>query len=180
MNPTNEPLVLKAGMTVGIFAAVEESDVDAQQFSQVEEARESRIHLRSETRVPTHLKELFEAARRQCGNAAEDKQLAQLLTEYQAVFSRGDGDMGRTTLVEHAVPVAPGTRPIRQPPHRLGPQKEAEAEKQIKELLEKGLIEPAWSSPVVLVRKKDGTWRFCVDYRRLNAVTEQDAYPLPG
>ena len=78
--------------------------------------------------------------------------------------------------------VEEGTRPIRQPPHRLGPEKEAEAEKQVKELLEKGLIEPAggaWSSPVVLIRKKDGNWRFCVDYRRLNAVTQQDAYPLP-
>ena len=75
-----------------------------------------------------------------------------------------------------------GTKAIRQPPHRLGPQKEIEAEKQVQALLKQGLIEPgsgAWSSPVVLVRKKDGSWRFCVDYRRLNAVTQQDAYPLP-
>ena len=71
---------------------------------------------------------------------------------------------------------------ISPPPHRLGPEKEAEAEKQVQELLQKGLIEPAggaWSSPVVLVKKKDQSWRFCVDYRRLNAVTQQDAYPLP-
>ena len=90
--------------------------------------------------------------------------------------------MGRTTLIEHSIPVVEGTRPIRQPPHRLGPEKEAEAEKQVQDLLEKGLIEPAsgaWGSPVVLVWKKDNSWRFCVDYRRLNAVTQQDAYPLP-
>ena len=55
-------------------------------------------------------------------------------------------------------------------------------QRQVEGLLERGLIEPAngaWSSPVVLVRKKDGAWRFCVDYRKLNAVTQYDAYPLP-
>ena len=96
------------------------------------------------------------------------------------MFSTGNGDVGQTTLVEHSIPVEESTRPIRQPPHRVGPEKEAEAERQVAELLEKRLIEPtggAWSSPVVLVRKKDGNWRFCVDYRRLNAVTQQDAYP---
>ena len=90
--------------------------------------------------------------------------------------------MGLTSLVKHSIPVVPETRPIRQPPHRLGPEKEAEAERQVQELLKKGLIEPAggaWSSPVVLVKKKDQSWRFCVDYRRLNTVMQQDAYPLP-
>jgi len=87
--------------------------------------------------------------------------------------------MGRTTPVEHEIPVKPETRPIRQAHRCLGPEKDAEAAKQVQQLLDKGLIEAshsAWSSPVVMVRKKDGTWRFCVHYRRLNAVTEQDAY----
>ena len=105
-----------------------------------------------------------------------------MLKEYSTVFSTEDGYVGQTTLVEHSIPIEEGTRPIRQPPHRLGPEKEAEAERQVAELLEKGLIEPAggaWSSSVVLVRKKGGKWHFCVDYQRLNVVTQQDAYPLP-
>ena len=108
--------------------------------------------------------------------------LANLLRRYGEVFSKDSGDIGRTSLVEHSIPVVEGTRPIRQPPHRLGPHKEAEAERQVQDLLTKGLIEPssgAWSAPVVLVRKKDNSWRFCIDYRRLNAVTQQDAYPIP-
>ena len=132
--------------------------------------------------MPGHVKNLFETARKNCDTTEQEERLAGLLQKYSPVFSSGEEDMGPTSLVEHGIPVVPGTRPIRQPPHRLGPEKEAEAERQVKELLRKGLIEPAsgaWSSPVVLVRKKDQSWRFCVDYRRLNAVTQQDAYPLP-
>ena len=85
-------------------------------------------------------------------------------------------------MVEHSILLEEGARPIRQPPYRLGPQKVAEADRQVQELLEKGLIKPAnraWSSPVVMVWKKDGGWRFCIDYRQLNAITQQDAYPIP-
>ena len=92
--------------------------------------------------------------------------LAELLDQYQDVFSRNDQDVGRTDLVKHSIPVQEGTRPIRQPPHRLGPQKEQEAERQIQDLLARGMIEPAsgaWSSPVVLVKTKNQSWRFCVE-----------------
>jgi len=87
-----------------------------------------------------------------------------------------------TDLVSHSIPTRPGTKPIRQPPRRMGAERDAEVERQVEELCKRGIAEPAdspWSSPVVLVRKKDSTWRFCIDYRQLNAVTCQDAYPLP-
>ena len=82
---------------------------------------------------------------------------ADLLTRYEAVFSKNDQDVGRTELVYYSISTTKGTRPIRQPPHRLGPHKEQEAERQVQDLLARGLIKPAngaWSSPVVLVRKK--------------------------
>ena len=60
--------------------------------------------------------------------------------------------------------------------------KDAEVERQVQDLVAKGMVEQAdsaWSSPVVLVKKKDDSWRLCIDYRRLNAATKRDAYPLP-
>ena len=83
--------------------------------------------------------------------------LADLLTCYEAVFSKNDQVIGRTELVYHSIPTTEGTRPIRQPPHKLGPHKEQEAKRQVQDLLARGMIELAhwaWSSPEVLVRKK--------------------------
>ena len=123
---------------------------------------------------------MFQQACKGCTTRKQEGQLADLLTRYEAVFSKNDQDVGRTELVYYSISTTKGTRPIRQPPHRLGPHKKQEAERQVQDLLARGMIEPAngaWSSPVVLVRKKKQSWRFCVDYRKLNAVTLQDAYP---
>ena len=132
--------------------------------------------------VPEHLWDLYVGSCAHLEHPDQQRDVAGLLYRYQDVFSRGEHDVGLTQEISHDIPVLPGTAPIKQPPHRLGPEKEAEVQRQVKGLLDKGLIEPAsgaWSSPVVLVRKKDGTWRFCVDYRRLNAVNQYDAYLLP-
>ncbi|XP_067943127.1 uncharacterized protein [Watersipora subatra] len=115
----------------------------------------------AEPQIPQYLQELYQAARPLCQNAEPARKLATLLTKYGSVFSTGDNDMGKTLLVEHSIPVKDGTRPIRQSSHRLGPEKEAEAKKQVQDLLARGLIEPAggaWGSPIVLVKKRDGKW----------------------
>ena len=73
--------------------------------------------------------------------------------------------------------------PIKQRPYRLSPVKQAIVEEQLGEMLVAGVVEPShsgWASPVVLPPKKDGGHRFCVDFRKVNAVTETDAYPLPN
>ena len=74
-----------------------------------------------------------------------------------------------------------GAAPIRQP-MRTPEAFEGEEEQYLKEQLKSGVVVPstsAWASPVVLCRKKDGSVRCCVDYRRLNEMTVKDAYPLP-
>ncbi len=85
-------------------------------------------------------------------------------------------------MVKHTIET--GAHPPIKMPLRRAPYRQQElVEEEVKKMLATGVVEPSespWSSPIVLVRKKDGTLRFCVDYRRLNAVTRKDAYPLPG
>ena len=107
-------------------------------------------------------------------------QVGDLLHEYDDIFSKGPYDMGRTTLVEHSIDTG-NHRPFRQV--RRHPMAHLEViDNQVGELVRHDLVEPAaspWASNVVLVRKKDGSHRLCVDYRALNSVTYQDTYPLP-
>lgn len=86
-----------------------------------------------------------------------------------------DRGVGHTINTENATPVS-------KPMYRLSPKENQEVERQVKELLARGLIQPshsAWSSPVIFVRKKTGELRMCVDYRALNQKTVKDKYPLP-
>ncbi|KAI5743998.1 hypothetical protein M8J77_024652 [Diaphorina citri] len=109
------------------------------------------------------------------------KKAAALISEFSDVFSLSDDDCGRTGLVKHRIDTG-DSRPIRQPPRRLALAKQDEVQTMINNMKKQGVIEEStspWSSPVVLVKKKDGNTRFCVDYRRLNDVTRKDSYPLP-
>ena len=84
--------------------------------------------------------------------------------------------------LDHAIHLVPGAVPVNCRPYRYSPQQKDEIERQVAELLKAGLITPSispFASPVLLVKKKDGTWRFCVDYRRLNAITIKSKFPLP-
>ena len=78
--------------------------------------------------------------------------------KYADVFSKGELDIGRTNVVKHSIPLQDGAMPVRLKPYRHPPVLEKEIERQVAQLQEKGLIKPAsgaWSSTVVMVRKKD-------------------------
>ena len=109
------------------------------------------------------------------------EQRTPLLTLLQAHEELFTDQPSRTTLVEHTVDVA-DAQPIRLPAYRLPQTSVQVVREELDKMLESGVIEPSnspWAAPIVLVKKKDGGVRFCVDYRRLNAVTRFDAFPLP-
>jgi hypothetical protein len=83
---------------------------------------------------------------------------------------------------DHSIPLVQGVKPVNIKPYHYSPEQKDEIEAQIKHMLQHGIIQPSTSpfaSPVLLVKKKDDTWRFCVDYRHLNAITIKNKYPLP-
>ncbi|KRZ73877.1 Transposon Ty3-G Gag-Pol polyprotein [Trichinella papuae] len=113
-------------------------------------------------------------------SARNRRVLRSILRRYRKAISYGEADLRGTNLVQHRIETG-GAQLMKLPPRRL-PQAQREVlDSLIREMLHAGVIEPTtgpWSSPVVLVRKKDGSPRFCVDYRRLNAVTRVDAPPI--
>ncbi|PIK39352.1 Retrovirus-related Pol polyprotein from transposon [Apostichopus japonicus] len=129
---------------------------------------------------PVELVDSIASERAKCRTEEADR-VRQLLADNANVFARSKEDLGRTDLVKHEIDTGTA-KPIRQAPRRLTIHKKAEADKELDKMLRQGVIEPsnsAWSSPVVLVKKKDGSLRYCIDYRKLNNVTEKDSYPLP-
>ena len=85
-------------------------------------------------------------------------------------------------VFDHAINLIPGSVPVNSRPYRYSPLQKDEIERQVSEMLKAGLITPSispFASLVLLVKKKDGTWRFCVDYRRLNAITIKSKFPQP-
>nr|GFA95898.1 putative reverse transcriptase domain-containing protein [Tanacetum cinerariifolium] len=84
--------------------------------------------------------------------------------------------------VEFKIELIPGAAPVARAPYRLAPSELKEFSDQLKELSEKGFIRPSsspWGALVLFVKKKDGSFRMCIDYRELNMLTVKNRYPLP-
>ena len=107
--------------------------------------------------------------------------LRELLTEYHSIFSIEDDERGETDMIEFEISTGDGA-PKRQPVRRIPFAARQEVIRQLERMQRIGVIQPSkspWASPVVLVRKRDGSLRFCIDYRALNSVTKPDLFPLP-
>ena len=175
LNPTDNPVTIYKGTKIACMEVVDTpslaiSTIAAQDSYELEVPPDKRAAL---WEMVCH-----------CGvdlSETEKHELFMLLLDFADIFADNSDDFGSTNKLCHQIPTG-DSAPIRQPLRRIPPATRQEARQLIQGMLEKGVIRPSsspWASPVVLVKKKDGSMRFCVDYRKVNAVTRKDAYPLP-
>jgi hypothetical protein len=107
--------------------------------------------------------------------------LDELLASFGDVFAEPQG-LPPLRASDHCITLKPGAQPVAVRPHRYPASHKDELERQCAAMMDQGIIRcssSAFSSPVLLVKKADGTWRFCVNYHALNALTIKDAFPIP-
>lgn len=108
-------------------------------------------------------------------------EIQQVLNQYEDLFQEPKG-LPPARLHDHKIPLQPGANPVNIRPYRYTHEQKDEMERQISKMLQSAIIQPStspYASPVLLVKKKDNSWRFCVDYRQLNKSTVKDKYPIP-
>ena len=180
LNPTRGSINLYSGASVAVLSEVTEIMTDHSENDTVENTvmvlavstdngctplEEMLIELVKDSSLSTHHQDLLLA----------------LLMEYSDVFARSRDELGRADVLQHEI-ITDGASPIRQRFQRLSPEKRAEMCMMLNDMLKKNLISPSkspWAAPIVLIKKRDGTCQFCIDYCQVNGVTRKDAYLLP-
>ncbi|XP_057746886.1 uncharacterized protein LOC130966135 [Arachis stenosperma] len=108
-------------------------------------------------------------------------EVVKLLHSYAGVFAQPSG-LPPQRRHDHCIPLIKGADPVKVRPYRYPHSQKAQIEFMVQQMLDDGIIQPSrspFSSPILLVKKKDGTWRFCTDYRALNNITVKDCFPIP-
>ena len=135
-------------------------------------------------KVENHLDDVQEIVQLAAAGLQDVKlkdRLSILIGDYRDVFALTNDSLGTAIGTEHYIDTN-NNPPFKIAPYKVAPYKLPAVREEIKEMLDKGVIVPSkspYSSPIVMVPKKDGTNRMCIDYRKLNEVTTKDAYPLP-
>ena len=177
-NFSKSPVCLHKGQTVGyaipyagnVAFSVEHSEhiaVDTTTCHGASEAPTSNRPFTVEDVKLDHLDEEMQA------------RIRDMLRRYEPMW---DGTLGEIKAPPHRIQIYDGSKPVHCQPYRAGPHARKVEADLVKEMMTQGVIEPAsceWASPVLLVKKADGSLRFCVDYRKLNSITVKDTYPLP-
>jgi len=168
INPNTAPVKLSRGTVLTNLSEVE--DIMEEAISGSERTDEGIIHVQPiMSAVPEEISE------------STKLKLQDLLIEYKDIFSQHEYDLGYTDLITHHIDTR-DHHPVRQPLRRQPPLYQQIIKEQTEQMLAAGVIEPSdseWASNVVLVKKRDGKMRYCIDYRGVNTLTKKDSFPLP-
>nr|GEU35535.1 putative reverse transcriptase domain-containing protein [Tanacetum cinerariifolium] len=150
---------------------------------------ESRLNIISCTKTQKYLLKgcdvfLAHATTKKAEDKSEEKRLEDIpiVQDFPEVFPADLSGIPATRQVEFQIDLVPGGAPVARAPYRLAPTEMKELSDQLQELFDKGFIRPIsspWGAPVLFVKKKDGSFRMCIDYQELNKLTVKNHYPLP-
>ena len=185
------PVHLEAGAQLGTVRPADPVELSGTGMEGSVEALPSPENLSmsvtSHVKVLEHSPERFKRLLEQLNLPLESLSLAEanllkpLIEEFSDIFALDDTELGCTDILTHGIDTGDHA-PIKQQPYRTPIVRREKMAEMIAGMRQQGVVQPScspWSSPVVLVPKKDGSLRFCIDYRRLNAATKKDVYPLP-
>ena len=173
LNVTNRSVSLQEGMTLCPLQEVESVIEDTKETLTEKQAGDARV-------TKDQIQQILDGIDPDVPTEHRSR-LRNLLVEYADILSRDEFDMGLTDLIQHDIDTGQ-ERPVRQALRRTPMVHNQVIDSHIQSMLKQGLIEPShgdWSSNIVLVLKKDKSYRFCLDYRQLNRVSRKDVYPLP-
>ena len=129
---------------------------------------------------PEHLQEMFNKSSINLSGEQQNR-FRELLGKHSSVFASSDLDLGEFSAVEHTIETGAAV-PIKQKMRRTPIHFVGEKRKHLEQMLKAKVIQPSsseWAAPPVLVKKKDGNVRWCIDFRKLNSITKKDVFPLP-
>ncbi|GJU86937.1 putative reverse transcriptase domain-containing protein [Tanacetum coccineum] len=151
--------------------------------------RESRLTVISCSKAQEYMAKgcqvfLAQISTKKEGDKSERKQIKDvpIIRDFPEVFTKNLPGLPPARPVEFQIDLIPGAAPVARAPYRLAPSEMKELSEQLQELSDKGFIRPSsspWGAPVLFVKKKDGSFRMCIDYRELNKLTVKNRYPLP-
>ena len=182
LNFSDLPCTLHGGTRIGILQQLHESQVHV---SAVTPSETSSIDPAQPASVSGEklkiLKQLLDASGSTLLTEDQKEAFKSLVLQYADIFFCREDHLGRSSKLCHSIDTG-SAPPIRQHVRRIPPAQRTLVKDLLDDMLHKNIIQPSqspWASPIVLARKKDGSVRFCVDYRKMNEVTRKDAYPLP-
>ena len=183
-NPSDKPRRVYRASNVGKFCSLDDAGDRKLSPNDDEDQTYSVCHtLIKEGKASEQKEECHERFKIDNPNISSDekKEVYEILNAHQKLFAFSKQDLGEIRSVEHHIDTG-DARPIRVPPRRIPHHQRQTVREEVQAMLEADIIEPSnspWCAPIVLVKKKDGTMRFCIDYRRLNQETKRDVFPLP-